>query len=1482
MLLPFTQLKPICVELLGQVPNIKSPASYEKTRALLQGLHGNLEKYSEDAPSPESSGRNISASSTPLSQALISYVFFPVAQLLRASTESEASKLPPRIRELVFAVLTALCRDWWQSWTELIEDGRVSQAASASGKSRVHEQRKVWEQLLILAASSFSPSNPSKSSISQSPPLSLSEDLAHAVLLLIEALLSPRTMAVETLKQPPAQSLEEDEWEWDGVSELPSLDDYDTFMQNLENQRKDVGSASATQQTRSRLQQLYPSSRHFESLHENNTSKGVLAHILMSSLDVARKEAFTTQTRALALRIVRMILVAWIAGECVDTDDQYDICHLLPSLDGVTADCNAQDSSPNNSAKSGDRIAMFLPGVVSGLVGILAPSGDKVLSPHAQTYSEALKTLKAAIILSLADIKIDAKGGLRTAESRSKAEAEPVTASLEDLFASAKLTERDLTNKSDEGLPVLRQNQNNVDGNTPAQKPSNTSDNDAEWLDNTIAHIAVTLQSIDHLCLHDNGLVRLQVVSLAARLLQSCPTMLHLQTTAARREAKFASWGGGSQGDVTQLLLRWLVDVASDTSGSLKASECATNELVSLLRSSKDSVYLQDQVNALNDEMQNDLRGLPRLLSTFGQDGKLHAAARRSTFFLRLASGAIDGECTAAWAIAPLLTASSSSERWIATLLGSFQIDESTSYSQETGTVVFVGVGKDASIALLDMFKELGRASARSFERDVSSKEVAYVSSLSILRTLVSIGSRWRSASNGRLGQSTASQATSSAALLVADQMMQGIAEVLDDALLAVRTGKEAARLARRSQRFAKDILTEILGIWDADEDELMQEGDRTADADSKRGGKDYRQQQLYQPEEDDSVVQEHRRGYEASMNVGQQQFQLGPAVNLDFVSSATVSKTSRSQRKLSLYQRRKHIVMQMQRGDALLLSIAASAAKILGPSLRKMLLQLLYPIVCGIASSSSAVSRAAGQTLSIMAHSAGYASVQGCVLDHADYVLGAASHRLVSSLAHELYAVSVQSSDGGGGTIMPIRMSGESAQTYTPLMSAQSAPLVLVEVIRMLGNEAVALVEDAVDEVLDAIDKFHLEPVTCEGLLSVLDRLVEVMQSDVRRSNDTPRRGPSGRNRILGADFEKDLYDFEEWLKSRREQDTPTASSVFDAADAADATEVTTDADPAQDATRSQQVTVAMLQKALPFLSHSSRTIRMRCLRLLSHGIDLLCLQGRTVEPLSIVHSLWPLLMARLGFNPSRILPKSHQKLPSVAELDESDFFVCIEAVRLVATLAHHLVEFVSTEKMLRQAMPRLLLLLRILERDDDRFNTSTTNNGPTSFTLSETGPGHAPLISAANMTKSSHPRDTIALPFSKRRMYRPFSPLAILIEHLIKTLDVLVDAMGASMSEADLFAFATHPTLLGSLDKRQIESVRLPAQHLFFETLAKRNESLVWLVLSAAISNVAMEEAAGGTGQRSRQGAGDPGVTHFPAFLRCDDLRIDWAPQK
>jgi hypothetical protein len=352
----------------------------------------------------------------------------------------------------------------------------------------------------------------------------------------------------------------------------------------------------------------------------------------------------------------------------------------------------------------------------------------------------------------------------------------------------------------------------------------------------------------------------------------------------------------------------------------------------------------------------------------------------------------------------------------------------------------------------------------------------------------------------------------------------------------------------------------------------------------------------------------------------------------------------------------------------SLSLRVLATASAVLGTGFRADLLSTLYPVLAHLGTSTHPLLRGHAEVaLARITDHAGYASVENLVLDNVDYVVNAVSQRL------------------------------------TLARLDPQAPLVLVTVIRLVGDAIVPLVQDVIDDVFDALDDFHGYDVLCASLLAILDALVKAMSLDLP---DPLELDAKDSGHPLPPDPERDLQTFEAWY-AKRQADAARESEDFGpcppggfASAALDEKEEEQEpaAEPeAEDSppTRTQAACIAMLGKALLSLNHDSAFLRARVLSLLAAGVPVLA-PDRKVDLLPIVHRAWPYVLHRLS--PTESPP------------------VIAEAAALVEVLGRHAGDFMS-RRILDDAWPRFRALLAATE---DRERTSALR-GKTSFTSAQ-----------------------------------------------------------------------------------------------------------------------------------------------------------------
>ncbi|GAA5884439.1 hypothetical protein JCM16303_005081 [Sporobolomyces ruberrimus] len=360
----------------------------------------------------------------------------------------------------------------------------------------------------------------------------------------------------------------------------------------------------------------------------------------------------------------------------------------------------------------------------------------------------------------------------------------------------------------------------------------------------------------------------------------------------------------------------------------------------------------------------------------------------------------------------------------------------------------------------------------------------------------------------------------------------------------------------------------------------------------------------------------------------------------------------------------------------SLSLRIIATSATLLQSSFQSLLLPSLYHVLACSSSTTQPFLRAHAQAaLSVIASSTSFPSSQDLVLANVDYVVNSVSQRM-------------------------------SVTRLDP-----SAPLVLVEMIRLVGQPIVAIVQDLVDDVFEALDDYHGYEEVTVGLWAVLDSLLKVMEEDLPvRAKDIPTKtSPSPEFDTFKAwyarrhDADKaDEADLEEINPQRPFAPTPPSNEEKDPNEPTEFPESETKELPPS---RAQVVTAQILSKALYFLSHPSPFLRGRVLSLLASAVPLLAQptldstspQNRSADLLPVIHRAWPFILNRLS---------------------DPDLSVVVEAATLIEALASHVGDFMS-RRILDDVWPRFRTLLAKQGIDDRSSALSGSNQYSNSHRL-------------------------------------------------------------------------------------------------------------------------------------------------------------------
>lgn len=1337
-----------------------------------------------------------------LGSSVLHYAFFPISQLFQASPRGPAD-LPDRTKQEAFGCLALLIEQWWSQWAD------VAEQTTASGQSQTIEEKvQLWRQLLILASITLTDAPAKTGAATTSAASKNSIETSLAIVKLLHALLVPRRRTPRSTKASTPSA----DWEWDGESPLPSLDEADEDMPQ--------GAQASI---------CYPSQQHLR-LIDAPSFKSPLLHALTACLDLAVDSAnnpSTVELRCTAITVVHVIGVHWL---------------------------------PGSKALSGATMVPIMPGVVSKVARLLTStpeaSSAKRASPKlvaGELVARAIGLLKSVVVPVLSDAHtLKLRGGLQEGTSTSRSLEEVVEATRrtgDDTVSQAgDQASQAVGSSSDQTSPTVNPLVTTMQNFRRALLPLQGRPTSKAALS---SKEPIFSETDDSIVAHPHPLAQQSLVLLAVSLLEECGAAIkwyeELDPT-------------GSQDDdgprLSNLLLNWLLDLAADSQASRKTMNASRESLSQLLEGNKAAQLYSSR---LAEEAVACMEGLPRLIN--GQRAaRASILAERVTTILSVATSA-----SAMHQLSVYLNSQSAIERWGNKLLSCLEIEASSpllgeDHQGQVRTDLPIpplrNLDKQQSLTVSSMLKAIGSLAGRLLW-EAAQAEAASVATKGKSRDVNSPGSlltyffdRSRQLRRFAEAQGVISEAScqaltgSTAALFIARQLVCGIVEVLQDSRISLEPGKLGRRLRKRARQLADEVIKEVIDCWQAEYQALTEAYDEPATAAEDEAKQQAQQQHLLRA--DDTVngeMSDRVQGLSVTAHQGNDQQsrpeRFGPALNLAFVSAATVSSPSgvASGSSSSIQSRRALAQSQLLCQRSLQAELLGPASLLLGPGYQPHLLTTLYPLVSALTQASPVVAQAASRSLETISYASGYADLLSCVRENLDYILGEASWRLVAGLGRELEATTSrrrqaqqQQLTNGETTSDGSLEVYQASSALTPLLSARTPPIVLTEVMRLLGPSSLHLIEDSIDEVLDALDRFHGYEDVCDAMLGVLDRLLEVMKQETTASSvrvgellDLPHKARHAR-----PGSNRDLDDLMRWLDERQTglhlrppSDLPSA---FDAVESGPKSLPADDPSPhapATAASRSQELLVSILKKAMPFLSHSSPVIRARVLRLLGAGTQLLAPNGESVKDgeskskwtrreddlLPLVNSAWPLILARLGWTSNRPLPTSYSKHRRVHRDDlsaEADFRVHLEAVKLLETFARHIPDFMA-KRMTEEAWPRVKMLLELEETESQEMRSLKPREGPTTRYLKD-GPSET-RIAAIGDSQSSVSLSRASKTQEGQR-FRPMDPSSPFYQLLMATLSMLRPLLlhqGPLIPDIILWDMLTFGPLLAALDARQ-----------------------------------------------------------------------------
>ncbi|GAA6014620.1 hypothetical protein JCM8202_001602 [Rhodotorula sphaerocarpa] len=350
-------------------------------------------------------------------------------------------------------------------------------------------------------------------------------------------------------------------------------------------------------------------------------------------------------------------------------------------------------------------------------------------------------------------------------------------------------------------------------------------------------------------------------------------------------------------------------------------------------------------------------------------------------------------------------------------------------------------------------------------------------------------------------------------------------------------------------------------------------------------------------------------------------------------------------------------------------LRVLATCATTLESAFQPLLMQSLYHVLEHSSPTEHPFVVAHAQhALALISHATSYASPQNLVLSNVDYVVNSVSQRLAVARLDP------------------------------------RAPLVLVEMIRLVGKPIVPMVQDLVDDVFEALDDYHGYEEITVGLWAVLDALLKVMEEDLPTIVESDKTTSVSE----ATASERDWTTLQEWLAARhspaeepvKADDPPEGEAEInpeqpfaESRETPASEEAPTEfpSDQVAPPTRAQVVTAQILSKALYFLSHESAFLRARVLSLIASAVPLLSRPAldakdpaatRTSDLMPVIHRAWPFILNRLAD------PEPH---------------VVVEAASLVESLARHVGDYMS-RRVVDDVWPRFKVLLERLATEERR----------------------------------------------------------------------------------------------------------------------------------------------------------------------------------
>ncbi|ORX54973.1 hypothetical protein DM01DRAFT_1335265 [Hesseltinella vesiculosa] len=354
---------------------------------------------------------------------------------------------------------------------------------------------------------------------------------------------------------------------------------------------------------------------------------------------------------------------------------------------------------------------------------------------------------------------------------------------------------------------------------------------------------------------------------------------------------------------------------------------------------------------------------------------------------------------------------------------------------------------------------------------------------------------------------------------------------------------------------------------------------------------------------------------------------------------------------------------------------VSLAAGLVPGDLLQDHLMTLLYPMLAHLGSKNVAIHEYALTALDNVAVLCGQPNAADLAVANVDYIINAVSRRI------------------------------------SLLLDNPQAPLVLTALIHVTGASSLSYLQDSIDEVFDALTRYHQHPTLCLDLCSVLFETVRAAAASApplpllapaheKPSPDhTSQPSPSILRFIQqyrdsrpasdsGSQPPKSIDDIGQFFLDQRDQgktDEDLLDHLTSDKEATADPNGRVDDAPTTSLSSNEELVWTILTHAIHFLSSPSPALRAKMIQLVVDGVRVLA--HRTDKLNVLVNDLWPILLHRL---------------------DDSVPYVTFYAVMLIQAFAKVSGDFIES-RFMKDVWPRFQRYLQQGQQAGMSLNYST-----------------------------------------------------------------------------------------------------------------------------------------------------------------------------